>query len=103
MSQQMALNFDAPAQRHSATSLAAAESIKPFKGAAERKLYEWALNLGSAGFTDLEAQDCFGWAGDFERPRRCWLSDHGYLRDSGRTRPTPKGRQATVWIAIEKH
>lgn len=37
-----------------------------------------------------------------ERPRRVELVKGGWIRDSGKTRKTHSGSEATVWIVTEK-
>ncbi len=53
---------------------------------------------GPRGATDAELQNRCGLEGNTERPRRQSLQRRGLIRDSGRTRPTPAGRQAVVWV-----
>jgi hypothetical protein len=53
--------------------------------------------VAAGGCTDAEGQGLTGIGGDTYRPRRVWLQDNGYIRDTGKTRPTPSGRLATVW------
>jgi hypothetical protein len=51
---QAMLDFDAPAQRHSPTSCAAAEAIAPHVQPAEARVLEWVRSCGAAGSTDNE-------------------------------------------------
>lgn len=53
------------------------------------------------GATDDEIQVALRLSGDTQRPRRIDLIRGGFLRDSGRTRKTRKGRDATVWVVTE--
>lgn len=91
---------DAPAQRHSETSVAAAEAIKPDKESLRRHLLEWLQERGLTGATDEEAQDALGMDGNTERPRRRECEDAGLVRDSGTKRRTRSGREAVVWRAV---
>ena len=90
-------------QKHSATSKAAAESIAPKLG----RLHEYVLSVfkqvyrdSGGGLTDEVLDGYFApfIAAKTLRPRRIELTAQGYLNDSGRTRTTASGRQATVWI-----
>lgn len=92
---------DLPTAPHvpgSATSQAAAEAIRPhacrLRMAVLRSI---AAHLG-LGQTDEEVQESTKLGGNCERPRRRELVVLGYIRDSGWTRPTASGRQATVWV-----
>lgn len=51
------------------------------------------------GLTDEELQHGIGLEGSTQRPRRVELLRAGLIKDSGRTRATASGRQATVWVA----
>lgn len=87
----------APYVRTSETSRAAAESISDCEFARKEIVRYCRLNYGC---TDQELQAAFGWSGDFERPRRVSLVKDGLLVDSGRTRKTTSGRNATVWESV---
>jgi hypothetical protein len=63
------------------------------------QVYEYIQAQGDDGATDAEIQAALGISGDTERPRRWTLEKAKLIRDSGKTRPTPAGRQAVVWIA----
>ena len=52
--------------------------------------------------TDHEVAQALDLLTDTSRARRVELRDLGMIVDSGRTRPTPSGRAATVWI-ISQH
>lgn len=90
---------DPPAQRHSPTSRAAAESIKPSTGTLRLRVLAYIRSAGAHGATDEELIDALGMAPSTARPRRIECVSAGWVHDSGRTRPTRSGRQATVWVA----
>lgn len=85
----------------SVTSHAAAVAIAPHIPTLEAMVLaaikEHAM---CGGLTDLEGQRVTGIGGDTYRPRRGWLKDNGYIRDSGKTRKTASGRPAVVWEAV---
>lgn len=82
-------------QRHSPTSKAAAESIKPRVG----PMHTLILRLLKDGFdaTDEEMQWGLDMPANTQRPRRRELQNMGLIVDSGSTRATKSGRQAVVW------
>lgn len=88
-----------PAQRHSPTSVAAAEAAKPLAATYRAILLEHIRSRGIQGVTDEEAQIDLGMDQNTQRPRRVELVRAGLVRDSGRTRRTRSGRQAVVWVA----
>ena len=89
--------FDPPAQRHSATSLAAAKSIKPQLSRLHKLVLE-ALSKSRFGETDESLMQLTGLPANTLRPRRRELQLKGKIKDSGQTRATVSGRQATIWI-----
>lgn len=92
------LFVEAPHQRHSATSLAAAEATQPKLN--ELQQHVLATIRFNIGCTDEEIGTWTGLPGNTVRPRRRELQLAGLIRDSGRTRATASGRQAVVWIAV---
>lgn len=86
-----------PFQAHSATSLAAAENMQSAACRQRTSVLLEFLKAGEKGLTDEECQLNLGLAGSSQRPRRCELVSKGLLKDSGRTRRTISGSQATVW------
>lgn len=90
---------DPPHQPHSDTSRAAAEAIAPRAATLRRLVLEWLQSQGEQGGTDEEGRLALGLTVSTCVPRRVELMKAGLVRDSGRTRPTRSGRQATVWIA----
>lgn len=87
--------FEPPAQRHSPTSIAAAQSL-PHAGTQRRAVLD-LLRANADGLTDEEIQTALALNANAERPRRISLVQDGLVRDSGRTRLTRSGRAAVVW------
>jgi hypothetical protein len=86
-----------PAQRHSETSVAAAESIRPFMNALQQKVLDYLRECGTKGATDEEGIEVTGLCQNTYRPRRIELCDMGLVVKSWDTRPTRSGRAAVVW------
>ena len=87
-----------PAQKHSATSVAAAESLD---GNTLNKLQRAVLELlhsEPAGLTDEEMAGRLGMNPSTQRPRRVELAKRGLVVKAG-TRKTASGRSADVWKA----
>lgn len=93
---------DPPYHHASKTSREAAERIRPSTSVARQKVYEAIFASGERGLTDAEMYQATGLASDTARPRRCELVRGGYVRDSGRERPSPSGRAMIVWICTTK-
>ena len=87
-----------PAQRHSETSVAAAEEIRPHTNRLERQVLDFFRERGENGATDLECQSALKMEPGTQRARRIALWYRGFIADSKRTAPTPSGRKATIWI-----
>ena len=86
----------------SRTSKAAADSLVPKLGKLRATVLELFRQTNTVdGWTDDEVQRALG-GPTVWRPRRVELTALGYLDDSGATRATPSGRQATVWICTDK-
>jgi hypothetical protein len=100
MSEQVEFVFP-PFQKHSFTSLEAAREIAGSEETLRRRVYEHLRDCGDRGATDLEMQADLSMIGSTERPRRVRLVELCLIRDSGRTRLTPSGRQSVVWVACE--
>lgn len=99
---QRSLFDDPPAQRHSPTSVAAAEGIEPRAETLRRAVLEFLRQRGEQGATDEEIQDALAMPGNTARPRRRELQMAGLVVDSGNTRETRSGRQAVIWVAALK-
>lgn len=82
-----------------ATSVAAAERVKPKSGTQRWRVLRVVVDAGEEGVTDEEVQDRIGLPLNTVRPRRLELVEGGYVIDSGDTRPTAGGSQAIVWLA----
>ena len=82
--------------KHSSTSLQAAEEMSPSRAKTDRDRVLKAIR-DDYGLTDRECQIALCMSGDTQRPRRVELVRMGLVRDSGRTRKTGTGREATVW------
>lgn len=98
MSQANLLDWQPPAQRHSETSRAAAEGIKPAAGTLRAKVLDCIKNSAS-GLSDENVQDLLQMPASTQRPRRIELVRAGLVVDSGKTRLTRSGRSAVVWCA----
>jgi hypothetical protein len=90
---------DPPAQRHSPTSVAAAEAIRAAMPALRRRVLDALGDSGERGLTDEEGIDGTGLSPSTYRPRRVELCERGLCRDSGRTRRVRSGKAAVVWVA----
>ena len=108
--QQLSIDFDAamrhrraPAQRHSATSRAAAASIEPTAGTKRAIVLAFLRGCGAAGATDDQMQAGIPMSANTQRPRRVELVRAHLVVDSGKTRLTPGGDDAVVWVAREFH
>lgn len=103
MSHQLSM-FDVPEtlpyQPHSATSKAAAESARGECSGKQRNRVLLAIRKSLAGLTDEEGIARTAISPNAYRPRRGELVEMGFVRDSGKTRGTTSGRQATVWEAV---
>lgn len=94
------LGFEPPAQRHSVTSVAAAQEIKPTATTLRARVYEFLKAQGERGATDEEMQLGLPMAASTQRPRRVELVKAGLIGDSRLTRKTSSGRSATVWKVL---
>jgi hypothetical protein len=87
----------APFQRHSETSLRAAGEITPYLSNLQQRVYDMLLQCGPLGATDEDMQRFLNMNPSSQRPRRIELVAKGLVIDTGKTRKTRAGRQATVW------
>lgn len=92
---------DPPAQRHSRTSVAAAEAIRPSTNRLRQRVLDYIESRGAAGATDQECQTDLGMDESTQRPRRWELAQARLITQSG-TRRTKSGRAATVWVAARR-
>ena len=86
-----------PAQRHSDTSVAAADAIAGTTGRLRRLVLDHLKAVHPAGATDEEMQTALGMNPSTQRPRRIELVERHMVRDSGQRRKTTSGRWAVVW------
>lgn len=84
-------------QQHSDTSRQAAADIFKTANSLQVQVYEAIAGSFAVGATDEEIQTWLGMNPSTQRPRRVELVKKGLVVDSGRTRQTRSGRQATVW------
>ena len=84
---------------HSATSKAAATSVKPVMGHLHAMVLRLLREAGERGLTDAELQEK-GAVMALLRPRRCELKKRGLVKASGERRMTPSGRSADVWVCV---
>jgi hypothetical protein len=85
-----------PAQRHSDTSRAAAESIAVVAGTLRHQVLAFIAECLD-GATDELIQKGLGMAPNTERPRRIELLHAGLIWDRGTRHPTDSGRRAVAW------
>lgn len=83
-------------RKHSATSKAAHESIKPAKSFYHEKIVEGLMKLKCGG-TFAEIGDSVGIGHDKIWKRLSELSQAGTIFNTGVTRPLPSGRSGSVW------
>jgi hypothetical protein len=88
----------APAQRHSRTSVEAAQSIEPRSGTLRALVLDY-IRGARDGATDEEIQTALGMNPSTERPRRIELVSARLIYDSHTTRLTHSKRNAVVWKA----
>ena len=87
-----------PRVSSSATSAAAAESQGRDIGTKQARVLAW-IRWDPEGLTDDDLEELTGWRHQTVSARRRELVLAGLVVDSGRTRATSSGRQATVWVA----
>ncbi len=84
-----------PAQSHSATSIAAAEQIRPHVQTMRDRVLD---ALKTRPMTDQELATALGMDGSSVRPRRIELERANLVTSCG-SRLTSSGRKARVWMA----
>ena len=90
-------NGEPPSQAHSATSQAAAASIKKRIGPMHKRVIAYLKDRPDFGATDEEMMAALNMGGNTLRPRRRELELMKRVWNSGMTRPTKSGRAAVVW------
>lgn len=89
-----------------ATSAAAADSMKPHAAAIRERIYQTILGRGLRGCTAAELEHVLGIPGNTVRPRLVELrgdKEKGLpvrITTMGELRYTESGRKALVWIAV---
>ena len=102
---QLGLTLQPPSVRDSRTSAQAADGIRGAANALRQRVLDLLRTTiargtdGLLGLTDEEMQGLLDMNPSTQRPRRSELVALGLVMDSGRTRPTRSGRQATVWVS----
>ena len=91
---------EAPYQRHSDTSRAAAEDIEQSMGRLQARVYAFLAQNGPA--TDEMMQSALGMNPSTQRPRRIELLGKGLVCDSGRRALTKSRRHAFLWAVRPK-
>ena len=89
------IDFDAPAQRHSPTSVEAAKSQTSGKRESDRQTILFALEENGP-MTDEELVACTGIGANTVRPRRVELVRDGLVKAAGEGR-TLSGKRAVKW------
>lgn len=89
----------APAQRDSATSRAAARQIAHELPRLQKLVYDAIRAAGERGLTDEQGIMYTSLSPSTYRPRRIELVTKGSVIDSGKTQLTRSKRKATVWVA----
>ena len=79
------------------TSRQAAVAIRPALSTQRGRVLAFIEARGDSGATDQEIEFGALMSSSSVRPRRGELLEAGLIRDSGITRPTKAGVQATVW------
>jgi hypothetical protein len=74
----------------------------PRSGTYRRGVLDAIARARDAGATDEELYAATGWDENTVRPRRNELMNDGWVEDSGRTRRTPSGKDAVVWVLSEQ-
>lgn len=90
--------FEAPAQRHSATSRAAATQIAPHAPTLRARVLAYIAKNGPC--SDEQIANALGLNPSTARPRRIELVAEGLVRAHYETGKTSSGRSATLWIAV---
>jgi len=91
-----------PPARHNApagTSKVAADRIAGHTAKQRADVLAVIVKAGALGATDAEVELATGIRAQSISPRRGELRTLGLIVDSGRRRPTPRGRPAAVWVA----
>ena len=96
-----AVEADMKSVRGSETSKSAAASVETASGTQRMRVMAYILAMGGEGATDHEMQAALSMNPSTQRPRRIELVEAGNVKDSGRSRPSPSGRQSIVWVSAD--
>ncbi|MCC6321080.1 MAG: hypothetical protein IT438_06535 [Phycisphaerales bacterium] len=88
----------APRNAPPGTSEVAARRIAGHAAAQRAAVLAVIVKSGAFGATDAEIESVTGIRAQSVSPRRGELHKLGLIVDSGRRRPTPRGRPAAVWV-----
>lgn len=91
-----------PPAHHNApegTSEVAARRIAGSAAKQRAEVLRVIVEAGAHGATDADVEIATGFRAQSVSPRRGELRQLGMIFDSGRRRPTPRGRPAAVWVA----
>jgi hypothetical protein len=91
-----------PPAHHNApagTSGVAADRIAGYAAKQRADVLAVIVKAGAFGATDADIEAATGIRAQSVSPRRGELRALGLVVDSGRRRPTPRGRPAAVWVA----
>ena len=72
--------------------------LAPSANRLQERVFEFIRRRGQFGAIDEEIAEGLEMLSDTARARRCELRDEGRIEDSGRHRPTRRGRAAVVWV-----
>lgn len=89
----------APHNAPAGTSGVAANRIAGYAAKQRADVLAVIVKAGAFGATDAEIETATGIRAQSVSPRRGELRALGLVVDSGRRRPTPRGRPAAVWVA----
>jgi hypothetical protein len=90
-----------PFVQRSRTSKQAADSVRPKARTIRDAVLAHTRACRAHGCTDADLFVAFPqFSQSTIRPRRVDLVAEGLVVDSGRTRPTPSGKKAVVWVAV---
>ncbi len=84
---------------HPKTSHDAVKKARMTSGSHRKKIFDLIKRHREMGLCDHEIIDLTGLSPNTARPTRISLMKDGFVVNSGRTRKTPEGNDAIVWIA----
>ncbi len=94
------MTTEAPFQKHSETSKAAATEIRARLPNLQQLVFNAIASAGVEGLTDEEISERTGLNPSTARPRRLELYRKGRIQQSIFTRNGASGRKMTVWIPV---